>query len=121
MSTTEIALMNGEPFTQEELQVFENQYLAVFQNLAEVTKQKKALEDQEKKVKAELEKLMDEYEIKSLDNQFIKITRVAANPGKQTIDIDKLLEKEPKLHAELLADYPKTTGAKKAYVTFKVK
>ena len=119
--STEIALMNGEPFTQEELQVFENQYLAVFQNLAEVTKQKKVLEDQEKKVKSQLEKLMDEYGIKSLDNQFIKITRVAANPGKQTIDIDKLLEVEPELHAELLADYPKTTGAKKAYVKFNVK
>lgn len=118
---TEIALLNGEPFTTEELQVFENQYLAVFQNLAGVTKQKKVLEDQEKNFKAELEKLMDEYKIKSLDNQFIKITRVDENPGKQTIDLDKLLEKEPELHAELLADYPKTTGAKKAYITFKVK
>lgn len=119
--TTEIALLNGEPFTTEELQVFENQYLAIFQNLAEVTKQKKKLEDQEKKAKSQLEKLMDEYGIDSIDNQFIKITRVAANPGKQTIDIDKLLEKEPELHAELLADYPKTTGAKKAYVKFNVK
>ena len=119
--STEIALLNGEPFTTEELQVFENQYLAVFQNLAEVTKQKKKLEDQEKKVKSQLEKLMDEHGIKSLDNQFIKITRVAANPGKLTIDLDKLLEEEPELHAELLADYPKTTGAKKAYVKFNVK
>ena len=119
--STEIALMNGEPFTQEELQVFDDQYLAVFQNLAEVTKQKKALEDQEKKVKEELERLMDEYEIKSIENQFIKISRVPANPGKQTIDIDKLLKEEPELHAELLADYPKTSGAKKAYVMFKVK
>lgn len=119
--STEIALLNGEPFTQEELQVFENQYLAVFQNLAEVTKRKKALEDQGKEAKSQLEKLMDEYGIKSIDNQFIKVTRVDANPGKQTIDFEKLSKEEPELHAELLADYPKTTGAKKAYVTFKVK
>ena len=119
--STEIALLNGEEFTKEELQVFESQHLAVFQNLAEVTKQKKALDDQEKKVKSQLEGLMDEYGIKSLDNQFIKIIRVAANPGKQTIDLDKLLKEEPELHAELLADYPKTTGAKKAYVRFDVK
>lgn len=119
--STEIALLNGEAFTQEELQVFENQHLAVFQNLSELTKQKKALEDQEKKVKAQLEKLMDEYEIKSLDNQFIKIIRVAANPGKQTIDLDKVLKEEPELYAELLVDYPKTTGVKKAYVRFDVK
>ena len=119
--STELTLMNGEPFTKEELQVFENQHLAVFQNLAEVTKQKKALEDEEKKVKKQLEKLMDEYKIKSLDNQYIKIIRVDANPGKQTIDLDKLLKEEPELHAELLADYPKTSGAKKAYVRFDVK
>ena len=118
---TEIALMNGEPFSQEELQVFDKHYLAMFQNLADVTKQKKALEDQEKKVKSQLEKLTDEYGIKSLDNQFIKIIRIDANPGKQTIDVDKLLKEEPELHAELLADYPKTSGAKKAYIRFDVK
>lgn len=118
---SEIALLNGEPFTKDELQVFESQYLALFQKLAEVTKQKKELEDQEKEAKSQLEKVMNEYGIKSIDNQFIKISRVDANPGKQTIDLDKLLEKEPELHAELLADYPKTTGAKKAYVVFRVK
>ena len=117
--STEIALLNGEPFTTEEVQVFENQYLAVFQNLAEVTKQKKALEDQEKKVKSELEKLMDEYGIKSLDNQFIKIIRVAGSSS-TTIDLKKLEEQEPDLFKELLADYPKTT-TRKASIRFDVK
>ena len=119
--STEIALLNGEPFTKEELQVFENQYLAVFQNLAEVTKQKKALEEQEKDAKKQLEKLMDEYGISSIDNKFIKITRVAASKGKQTIDLDKLLKEEPQLYADLLEDYPKVTGAKAGYVKFNVK
>ena len=117
--STEIALLNGDPFTTEELQVFENQYLAVFQNLAEVTKQKKALEDQEKKVKEQLEKLMDEYGIKSLDNQFIKIIRVAGSSS-TTIDLKKLEEQEPDLFKDLLADYPKTT-TRKASVRFDVK
>ena len=117
--STEIALLNGEPFTTEEVQVFENQYLAVFQNLAEVTKQKKALEDQEKKVKSQLEKLMDEYGIKSLENQFIKIIRVAGSSS-TSIDLKKLEEQEPDLFKELLADYPKTT-TRKAYVKFDVK
>ena len=119
MMTTEIALLNGEPFTKEELQVFENQYLAVFQDLAEVTKQKKALEDQEKTTKAQLEKLMDEYGIKSLDNQFIKITRVAGSTS-TSIDLKKLESKEPDLFNELLADYPKTV-TRKASVRFDVK
>lgn len=119
--TTEIALLNGEPFTKEELQVFENQYLAVFQNLAEVTKQKKALEDKEKAAKKQLEKLMDEYGINSIDNQFIKITRVAPSQGKQTIDVDKLAKEEPQLYKELCFDYPKVSGAKAGYVKFSVK
>ena len=116
---TEIALLNGQPFTKEELQVFDQQYLVVFQNLAEVTKQKKVLEDQEKKVKSQLETLMDEYGIKSLDNQFIKITRVAGSTS-TTIDLKKLETEEPELYNDLLVDYPKTT-VKKASVRFNVK
>lgn len=144
--TSEIALLNGQSFTKEELQVFDNQYLQVFQNLADVTKQLKALEKQEKVIKDGLKKAMEKYGIKSLENQFIKITHVDANAGKKSIDIEKLkekepkfyqellndyqktsidvdalLEKEPKLYAELLADYTKVTGAKAAYLTFKVK
>ena len=117
--TTEIALLNGKPFTTEELQVFDQQYLVVFQNLAEVTKQKKVLEDQEKKVKSQLETLMDEYGIKSLDNQYIKITRVAGSTS-TTIDLKKLETEEPDLYNDLLVDYPKTT-VKKASVRFNVK
>ena len=117
--STEIMLLNDEAFTTQEVQVFENQYLAVFQNLAEVTKQKKALEDQEKKVKSQLEKLMDEYGIKSLDNQFIKIIRVAGSSS-TTIDLKKLEEQEPDLFKDLLTDYPKTT-TRKASVRFDVK
>ena len=116
---SEIVLMKGDPFTTEELQVFESQHLAVFQNLAEVTKQKKALEEQEKSVKAQLEKLMDEYGIKSLDNQFLKITRVSGSTT-VSIDLKKLEDKEPELFAELLEDYPKTT-TRKASVRFDVK
>ena len=116
---TEIALLNGEPFTTEELQVFENQHLAVFRNLAELTKQKKSLEDQEKKIKSQLEKLMDEYGIKSLENQFIKIIRVAGSTS-TSIDLKKMEEQEPDLFKDLLADYPKTT-TRKASVRFDVK
>ena len=50
--STEIAMLDGsQPFTKDEMQVFENQYLAVFQNLAELTKAKKQLEEQEKQEK----------------------------------------------------------------------
>ncbi len=119
--TTEIALLDGEQFTKSELKVFEEQYLSVMQNLSKMTKERKKLEDQEKKVKDELGKVMDEYGIKSIDNQFLKITRVAASEGKTTIDVDAMEKEEPKLFEELLADYPKVTGVRKASIRFDVK
>ena len=120
--TTDIALLQEDSqFTEQELQVFEEKYLAVMKNLADATIQKKRLEEQEKKFKSQLEKVMDEYGIKSIDNQFLKIIRVAGSEGKQTIDLDKMKKEEPELYDELLADYPKTSGARKASVRFDVK
>jgi len=93
----------------------------VFKEISKVTNLKKSLEQQEAEFKEKLEKAMDQFEIKSIDNDYIKITRIAENPGKQTIDIDKMKKEEPKLFDELLEDYPKITGKKKAYIKFEVK
>lgn len=119
--TTDIALLNGEQFSDQELQVFEEKYLAVMKDLADMAIQKKRLEDAEKKVKGQLEKVMDEYGIKSIDNQFLRITRVAGSEGTTVLDADALQKKEPKLYAELLADYPKISGKKKGSVRFETK
>jgi len=108
-------------FTAEELKVFEEQYLSVMQNLADAVKKKKKIEADEKKFKEQLGKVMDEYGIKSLDNQYLKIIRVAGSEGSQTVDLDKMKTEEPELYADLLKDYPKTTGAKKASIRFDVK
>ena len=102
-----------------QVQVFEQQHMEVFQKLSDVVKTKKQLEEQEKKVKEDLEKAMDAYDIKSIDNQFLKITRVNGSTS-TSIDLKALEEKEPKLYGELLEDYPKVT-TKKSYLTFKVK
>lgn len=102
-----------------QIQVFENQHMQVFQQLAQVTKTKKQLEEQEKNFKEQLEKAMDEHGIKSIDNQYLKITRVGESSS-TSIDLKALEKEEPKLYAELLEDYPKVTN-KKAYLTFKVK
>lgn len=109
------AEMDGET----SLQLFQEQHMQVFKQLAEVTKTKKQMEDQEKKFKEELEKAMDQYDIKSIDNQFLKITRVNGSTT-TSVDLKKLGEKEPKLYEELIGDYPKVTN-KKSYLTFKVK
>ena len=120
--TTDIALLKEDSqFTEQELQVFEEKYLSVMKDLADATIQKKRLEEQEKKFKGQLEKVMDEYGIKSIDNQFLKIIRVAGSDGKTTVDLDKMQKEEPELYQELLEDYPKTTGKKKASIRFDVK
>ena len=120
--TTDIALLEDKKqFTEAELQVFEEKYLSVMKDLADATIQKKRLEEQEKKFKGQLEKVMDEYGIKSIDNQFLKIIRVAGSDGKTTVDLDKMQKEEPELYQELLEDYPKTTGKKKASIRFDVK
>lgn len=104
---------------KNEIQVFENQYMEVFKELSNVTKTKKELEEQEKKIKANLQKAMDAYDIKSIDNQYIKITRVNGSTS-TSIDLKALEKEEPELYAELLEDYPKVTN-RKPYLTFKVK
>lgn len=98
---------------------FNENALVLFQELAENTKLKKQYEEKEKAVKEELSDLMEEYAIKSIDNQYVKITRVAGSAS-TTVDLKTFKEKEPKEYDELVRDYPKTT-VKKPYLTFKVK
>lgn len=115
----ELITLNNEAFTNDEISAFETKYLATMQNLANLVKSKKSLEEQEKALKTQLEAVMSEYSIKSLDCEYLKIGRVAESES-HSIDLEALKEKEPKLYEELHQDYPKITK-KKAYITFKVK
>lgn len=116
-----IPMNNEEQFTDNELQLFEAKYLPTIKNYAEVVKQKKAFEQAEKKFKAELEKVMSELKVKTVDCPFVKFTRVEAGDSKTTVDLDALKNKEPELYEELLADYPKVVKGRSAYVKFDVK
>lgn len=118
--TTDIILNEGR-FTSEEIQAFEQKYMSVMQNLADMAIQKKRIEDAEKKIKGQLEAVMDQYGIKSLDNQYLKITRVAGTADAVTIDLAKLEKEEPELYEELLGDYPKTVKGKKGSIRFTTK
>lgn len=113
--------MQNKDFEPAEIALFESQYMTVFQQLSEMEKQKKKLEEEEKKIKEQLEKVMDECGIKSISNQYITITRVAAVPGSITVDLAAFKKSEPENYADLLADYPKQSGGRSAYVSFKVK
>ena len=105
--------MNNKDFESKEVALFENQYLAAMKKLAEMTKAKKKLEAEEKKVKESIEKAMNEYGIKSIDNMIITITRVAAGTDKLTVDVDQLAKEEPELYADLIKDYPKQLKGKR--------
>lgn len=102
-----------------QVQVFENKYLAQMQQLQQLVSQKKELEKIEKDIKKELEEAMNKYNIKSIDNEFLKITRVEASEL-VSIDLTAMKKKEPDLYDDLLKDYPKVTK-RNAYVRFTVK
>ena len=116
-----ITSMDEREFTQNEIELYEGHYMTVFKRLAEMVKTTKQIEEDEKKIKEQIEKSMDEFGIKSIDNQYINITRVAAGSNKVTIDLDAFMKAEPNNYAELLADYPKEVKGRAAYVTFKIK
>lgn len=102
-----------------ELQAFENKHMMLMANVAQHVQQEKLLKEQTSKLKEDLGKAMDEFGIKSIDNDLLKITRTAASSSK-SLDTTKLKNNEPKLWAELMEDYPKVSS-RSASVTIKVK
>lgn len=104
---------------KNELELFEKQNLAVFKQLADFKKKQEEMKKQEDELKAQLEKSMDEYDIKSFKNDYITISYVEGSIS-ETIDLKALENKEPELYKDLLKDYKKVTS-KKPYVRFTVK
>lgn len=104
---------------ENEVALFEQHNLEVFQRLAEFKKTKEQMERVEEKLKAELEKSMQDYGIKSFKNDLITISYVEASTS-ESIDLKAFKEKEPKLYDELLGDYRKVTN-RKPYVKIVVK
>lgn len=97
----------------------ESQYLEKFKNLKAVVEVKKKAEAEEKKLKQQLTDAFLENNIKTLDNDFVKITWVEGSES-TSIDLKELQKKETELYDELLQDYPKTT-VKKPYLRITVK
>lgn len=104
---------------KNELVEFEQSQLVAFKQLAEFKKAREQMDEREKKIKADLEKAMLDYGIKSFSNDYVTLSYVEASTS-ETIDLKAFKEKEPKLYDELLGDYRKITN-KKAYVRIAVK
>lgn len=97
--------------TENNLVEFEEQGIEAMKKIAEVSKEMKRLKVIEAENKKYLEDLMEDYDIKSIDNDFVKITYVEPTEA-TSVDIKLLEKKEPELHQELLEDYPKVTKRK---------
>jgi pantothenate kinase-related protein Tda10 len=102
-----------------DLQIFEQSNLAIFQKLAEFKKAQEQMKSQEEELKAQIEKAMEEYCVKSFKNEYITISYVEGSTS-ESIDLKELEKKEPELYKDLLGDYPKIT-TRKPYVKFLVK
>lgn len=81
--------------------------VAIMKQIAAISKQKKELEDQEKKVRTSLEATMEQFGIKSFENDILKVTYVAPTT-KTSVDSTKLKKEQPDIYEK----YSKTSDVK---------
>ena len=86
----------GGSFTEEttDLTLFQSKAVVVMQEIANLDRMKKELDAKDKVLRQELQKFMDQYNIKKFENDFLKVTYVAPTT-KATIDTKKLKEELP--------------------------
>lgn len=95
-----------EAYDQESaLTEFNTSAIAIMQSIADIAKQKEALEAKDKEVRQILKDKMEEFGIKSFDNDILKVTYVAPTT-KTTID-SKALKKD---HPDIAEKYSKTSN-----------
>lgn len=82
-----------------ELEVFQNKTEIVIKKIADITNQKKSLEEQEKTMREQLEKVMNECNVKSFENELVKITYMPESI-RNSIDSAKLKKNYPDIAAE---------------------
>lgn len=98
---------------------FEEKNLQVFKDVQSLEVQIKQLQEQEKDMKSALVKAMEENNIKSLDNDFVKVTYVEPTES-HTTDWKAFKEREPDVYESISKDYPKVVK-RKGYVRVTVK
>ena len=86
--------LSYEEQTPTELVPFQSKAMTVMKQIADLDLQKKQLEAQDKEVRQTLQKLMDEYGIKSFENDILKVTFIDATV-RATIDSKRLKEELP--------------------------
>lgn len=90
-----------------DLALFQNKAMIVMQTIVNLNQQKKILEDRDKAVRQELQKAMDEFGIKSFENDLLKVTYVEPTT-RTTIDSARLKKELPAVAEK----YSKTSQVK---------
>ena len=105
--------------TNANLMRFDTAYLAQMERIAELEKVKKEIEETSKSIRKELLEAMKYYNLMSVDNDYLTITRVSASTTK-SINTKELKLLEPDLYFDLESKYPKVTERSES-VRIKVK
>ena len=94
--------------SENALTVFNDRYLATMQRYADLEKTIKELEETKKTVRKEILEAMDYYNIRSMENDILKLTVVAPSVS-TTIDTTALRLQDPDTYDKLVEVYPKKT------------
>lgn len=94
-----------------EVENFEDKYLVTMNRYRDWDRLMKDAKSHQDEIKADLLAAMEQYNVKSIDNQYLKINRVAENTA-TTVDLKAFQKNEPAEYGQLLEDYPKVTKRK---------
>ena len=96
-----------------DISLFNNNYMATMQRYADLESTIKELTETKDKVRAEIQRAMEDYNIRSIENDILKITLVAPSVS-TTIDTKALRMRDPDTYEDLLDEYPKTIERKQS-------
>lgn len=82
-----------------EMVAFESKAATVIQAIADIASKKKELDDQDKEMRKQLESAMEQFGIRSFENDLIKITYVEPTT-RSSVDSTKLKKNYPEIYTE---------------------
>lgn len=83
-----------QAYEENAIQVFNDEAMIIMKSIASLDKQKKAIDEQDKRMRNALKNAMDEFGIKSFENDLLKVTHIAETT-KTSIDTAKLKKDYP--------------------------
>ena len=104
-----------------ELQKFEQQNMMAFIELRDLEKTAESIEKRKKEVREMLKEKMEEHGIKSIDNDYVKITFFPATPDKPSLDTKTWRSEDPDSYNDVFSRFNKMAGGKSSYVKVKAK